>query len=233
MNATVIDSHFLSTHFNENLNIVADSLMEAMIWSIKNSRELTIKQLSFDHTSLPDSLSCPLVLLPLQLIYHRGEIHVAGVEKESLETVIMSIMQIGEYSLSNEMFQRQIYEQHFKKELKKRFGITSNIDRKVHHIKLEFSPLTGHFVKNHHWHPTEKWTESESGNPILHLHCGINRELVGWIFKWMRNVRVLEPKVLRDLVIAESKSVIEHYEDPKPLESVNVYRQKYLPPTDV
>ncbi|MNG35937.1 hypothetical protein D3C85_1814520 [compost metagenome] len=30
------------------------------------------------------------------------------------------------------------------------------------------------------------------------MKCGINRELVGWIFQWMYNVRIIEPVILQD-----------------------------------
>jgi len=29
------------------------------------------------------------------------------------------------------------------------------------------------------------------------LKCGINRELVGWIFMWLYNVRIVEPPELK------------------------------------
>jgi hypothetical protein len=33
---------------------------------------------------------------------------------------------------------------------------------------------------------------------ILHLKCGINRELIGWLFQWLYNIRIIEPKILED-----------------------------------
>lgn len=28
------------------------------------------------------------------------------------------------------------------------------------------------------------------------LNCGINRELIGWLFHWMYNVKIVEPPLL-------------------------------------
>ena len=31
----------------------------------------------------------------------------------------------------------------------------------------------------------------------MHIECGINRELLGWLFQWMYNIRVVEPEILK------------------------------------
>jgi hypothetical protein len=50
-------------------------------------------------------------------------------------------------------------------------------------------------MKNHHWHATQKFPK-KNGNTLMYLECGINRELLGWLFQWMYNIRVVEPEIL-------------------------------------
>lgn len=58
------------------------------------------------------------------------------------------------------------------------------------------------------------------------MHCGINRELVGWIFMWMTNVRVLNPPVLRQILLDKYREVLDDYATEKPLVSNNSFRAK-------
>lgn len=80
-----------------------------------------------------------------------------------------------------------------------RFGITQNMDEKVYDIELEFSSVTGFYVKNHIWHDTFTAQSLPNGNWLMKMRCGINRELVGWIFQWMGNVKIINPPELKEL----------------------------------
>lgn len=84
----------------------------------------------------------------------------------------------------------------FNEELNKRFGVTKNINNHTYKIVLEVSSVLAGFIKNHHWHSTQKFFK-KNGNTIMHLECGINRELLGWLFQWMYNIRVIEPEILK------------------------------------
>ena len=90
--------------------------------------------------------------------------------------------------------------------LNNRFGITKNIDDKIYDIKLEFTNVTGSLVQKYTWHHSQKFILHE-GNYIMTMKCGINRELLGWIFQWMYNVRILEPLVLTEYYSASIKKM--------------------------
>ena len=124
------------------------------------------------------------------------------------------------------MFDNRLLLDEMDKELMKRFGITENINNEIYNIEIEFTELTGTFVKNQFWHPTQKFTVLENGNYLMKLHCGINRELVGWIFQWMSNVRVLKPEILKDAVLSKYRDVLDSYSDDAPLVSNNSFRQE-------
>ncbi len=85
----------------------------------------------------------------------------------------------------------------FDQELQKRFGVTKNINNEVYDIKIEMSPVLAGFIKNHFWHPSQKFSK-KNNNYSMHIKCGINRELMGWLFQWMYNIKIIQPPILID-----------------------------------
>lgn len=198
--------------------------LEDMLWSMRNRRELDIRKVDLDITSLSRSVLFPMKFLPVKLVYHRGVVHLGGFDKKSKKLILLALSQITEYKLTNIPFKNTLLLKKYEDEIIKRFGITENQDDEVYDIELEFSEILGHFVKNDYWHPTQKCIQKENGNFIMTMRCGINRELVGWIFMWMTNVRVLKPKILKDIMLKKCQEILSDYESAKPLISNNTFR---------
>lgn len=225
--AGLINSQIASSHFYENADTQNyKKALSDCIWSIQNCRELHIRKLDFDYTSISKSITFPLVFLPIQLLYHRGEIHLVGYTKESEKLLVIGIEQLTKYKLSNEMFSARNYAQKLKAEMALRFGITENTDDEVHDIEIEFSAMTGAFMQHLFCHITQKFTRKKNGNYILKMRCGINRELVGWIFQWMSNVKVIKPEVLRNQVESKLKDVLNLYLLDHDVDSNNSFRRE-------
>ena len=110
------------------------------------------------------------------------------------------------------------------KETQKRFGITGNLNDEIYDIEIEFSELTGTFVQNQHWHQTQIFQKLDSGNVLMKITCGINRELVGWIFQWMSNAKVLKPNILANMVADKLVETAQLYQENLPIISNNSFR---------
>ena len=110
------------------------------------------------------------------------------------------------------------------KETQKRFGITGNLNDEIYDIEIEFSELTGTFVQNQIWHQTQIFEKLDSGNVLMKITCGINRELVGWVFQWMSNAKVLKPKILANMFANKLKETAQLYEENSPIISNNSFR---------
>ncbi|AZI33684.1 WYL domain-containing protein [Kaistella carnis] len=164
------------------------------------------------------------VFLPVQILYHRGVVHISGYLKESNQLLILGLEQISKYKLTNDPFDNSSYLQHLETELSRRFGITQNINNEVYDIELEFTERTGTFVHKQFWDETQRFERLENGNFLMHLNCGINRELIGWIFQWMSNVKVIKPEILKELVVEKHREIIQIYEDDIELVSNNSFR---------
>lgn len=201
-------------------------ILEDALWAIRNHREFGILKTSYDITAISLSVEFPIKFLPLKLIYHRGVVHLGGYEKSTKKLIILALSQITEYRLSNIPFKPNLLIENFETEMQGRFGITENQDDNLYEIELEFSEMLGNFVKSEHWHSSQKFVELENGNFIMKMRCGINRELVGWIFMWMTNVRVLNPPILKQILLDKYREVLEDYATEKPLVSNNSFRAK-------
>lgn len=214
-----------SSHFYEfPYQYKEHKLLEDCIWAIQNQRKFKLIKVAYDHTSLSSAVKFPLNLLPLQILYHRGCIHLCGLTEAHKKLVILALEQVCEYEASNDMFDASLFIENMEEQMNKRFGITENMNEQVYDIEIEFSEMTGHFVKNHFWHKTQSFERAANGNWLMRMQCGINRELVGWIFQWMSNARVLQPLMLRQMMETKLSATLDLYTTNIELHSNNVFR---------
>lgn len=215
------------THFYEALDIKDyQKILDDALWSIQHKREMILNEFTYDYTSVAAHVKFPFVFLPLQLLYHRGVVHVSGFIKGEADLVILALEQFKSYKLTNQMFDNKALLAQMEQEMLKRFGITENVNNQIYDIEIEFTELTGEFVKNQFWHPTQQFIIQPNGNYLMKLHCGVNRELVGWIFQWMSNVKVKEPFLLKEMVLNKYLDILEMYQEDLPLKSNNSFRSE-------
>ncbi len=203
-----IRTNFYESLYDQNYNKVVDD----MIWAIANFKTIFIQKLSGDATSAAHLVNAPFRFKPLYFIFHRGNHFLAGFTEADNIFLVLDISKIENVELTQKTFSYKKLLQAGKSELDKRFGVTNNIDNLTYKIKLEFTDTTGEFVKHYFWHTSQQMTLLKSGNWLLEMECGINRELLGWIFQWMGNVRIQSPKKLVDLYLQHLKVMNLNYE---------------------
>lgn len=185
-------TNFYTVKGDANFNKVVDDLLKA----IRTSSGVKIAEIANDFTSDNNATKkWNVKFLPFQIVFHRGDFFIVGIENKKV--VVYEIGQFANVTVLNSGFIRAQYEAQINQELANRFGITKNINDEVYDIKLEFTSVTGALVSKYHWHHSGKFVK-ENGNWIMTMRCGINRELVGWLFQWMDNVRVIEPVLLQE-----------------------------------
>lgn len=166
---------------------------------LKNT-PLSIDKIHNDATSFnAEFKDTSFTLFPLKIIYHNSDYYLGCYIKKTKEFGIFEINQLVEYRTLRRSKQYD-YEKllvGFNTYAKTLFGVTKNIDDNIYKIKLEFSSVTGTYIETFVWHHSQKLKRKDN-TIIMTLKCGINRELVGWIFMWMYNVRIVEPPELKD-----------------------------------
>lgn len=213
-------TNFFEALYDEKYN----KTMDDIIWSIANEKYLMINDILGDATSSAHLYQLPFMFKPLQLIYHRGDYVVAGYEKNKKDLIVLNISRVIKYEITQNSFSSKRILNECKIEMSKRFGVTTNMDKKIYRIKLQFSSFTGAFISNYFWHESQKFYQIGNDNWILELKCGINRELVGWLFLWMSNVKVVTPLVLKKLYENELSYVNENQHNKEFL----VYKNNFL-----
>ncbi|QTY26775.1 WYL domain-containing protein [Flavobacterium sp. CS20] len=200
--------------------------LELIQTAIKEQKRLKIKLIKDDETS--DNLDVDtenVVVCPVKMVYHRNSYYLACFNAELKEVEVFGLRQLKNIELGKPFNNFKLLENQVKKELKTRFGVTKNINNKVYDIEIKFTPVLGRFIENHHWHESQKF-KSVNGDYILYLKCGINRELMGWLFQWMYNVKIVKPLLLKQLykkTLKESELIIK---DQNPFVYRNIFTDK-------
>lgn len=222
-NEIVFDTKFYET--NQNLNDI-DLIKNRFENVIINKQIITIHSVKNDVTG--DNYlfkENSFVFYPIKILKHRAEIYLGGWNVKRKEIEIFDIDQIKDFTIEDKIFKNQRYLQKFNEELKKRFGVTRNIDNEVYDIKIGFSYILSEFIINRHWHETQKF-EKINNMYILHLKCGINRELIGWLLQWDYNVKIIEPEILKNYYNKALNEIKKNNSSNVPLVYRNIFVEK-------
>ncbi len=188
----LLSTNFYEVPYGKEFQLI----LNEFIWASANRRSLEIISYQGDSVSLYKSLRFPFKFNPLKIIYHRGCFFVAGVIPATKQCLVLDLNQVMGYKLTNDKFPVKQSQSLIESNLKNRFGISNNIDEKVYTVVLEFNAFTGKYVQNFFWHHSQQFEELPGGNWKLTLKCGLNRELLGWIYQWMADVKIISPAAL-------------------------------------
>jgi len=202
----------LNTHFNE---IVFDQQFHdkfnQILWSVSNHRSIEVIACSGDSVSIYKSLTFPFHFMPMKIIYHRGSFFVGGMVEGSKKCLVLDLFQLSDFKLSNQSFPFKKEMLVLDKNLQGRFGVSQNIDEEIYEVILDFASVTGAFVQAHTWHHSQRFETLQNGNIRMYLNCGINRELIGWVYMWMGNVKIVSPEILKAHHHKHMHSILEVY----------------------
>ena len=222
--ALPIEQNFNSHFFERKYTTAFNQMSEDIIWSIANNKIIEIINIYGDATNVSSDITYPFKLKPLLLVYHNGAYYMAGFIVKKNIFITIDLSKIVAYNITNQTFAYKESLPLAKAELQKRFGLTANIDNDISAIELEFASITGEFISHYNWHATQSFTQLKNGNYRMKMHCGINRELFGWIFRWMGNVKIVGPKKLKDLYLQQLEIINKNYSSEQRLYYSNIFK---------
>ncbi len=91
------------------------------------------------------------------------------------------------------------------------YGITRLQNEKVEEIILSFSPFVGHYLKSKPLHHTQKVLVDNDSEFRISLHLIINPDLVSELFSYGKNLKVLAPERLRQIIKEELQETLKKY----------------------
>ena len=222
--ALPIEQNFNSHFFERKYTTAFNQMSEDIIWSIANNKIIEIINIYGDATNVSSDITYPFKLKPLLLVYHNGAYYMAGFIVKKNIFITIDLSKIVAYNITNQTFAYKESLPLAKAELQKRFGLTANIDNEIYEIELEFASITGEFISHYNWHITQTFTTLKNGNYRMKMHCGINRELFGWIFRWMGNVKIVGPKKLKDLYLQQLEIINKNYSSEQRIKYSNIFK---------
>ena len=213
-----------TTNFYKPVITLHDEQKIALVQkAIANGKKLGISKIINDETGDNAQFETKQIeLVPLELLVHRNNYYVGSYHLKRECIVFFNIKQMVSVFLLEKRGTPERYWEAYTQELNKRFGVTKNIDEKVYDIKIEIANVLISFIKNHHWHPSQKITK-EKNHYYLHLTCGINRELIGWLCLWMYNIKIIQPPILQDYYKKTLRKMQSNIENQIPLVYRNIF----------
>lgn len=202
------------TNYMENLyGEIEHKQIEDLIWALHNKRIIVIEEnvLNCANIHLPEN-AYPLSMYPLELVFHRGRVRIAGLSVTGRQFLLFGIDKTLRIALTNQSFNRKQLLAAYHQKFDRIFGISDPPNNKTYHIKIEFTKGYGETWMNYFWHHSQEWKPLKNGNYLLHLHCGIGRELVGFLADGLNKIKVHQPKILKDLLIKKLKETVAVYE---------------------
>lgn len=225
---TIETTEIYHTNFyNQTLSDRIHYNLEVIQEAIKQQKTIKIKLIKDDETSQNLDIDTEnVVVCPVKIVYHRSSYYLACFNTGLNEVEVFGIRQLHNIELDKAFNNFYTLEKQVLKELQTRFGVTKNINDKIYDIEIKFTSVLGRFIENHHWHDSQK-IKSANGDYILYLKCGINRELMGWLFQWMYNVKIVKPLLLKKLykkTLKESELVVK---GKKPFVYRNIFTENF------
>ena len=118
------------TKYNENMyDGVEHAQIEELVWALQFSKIILIEKILIDTANLKvDAKSYPMELYPMELLFHRGRLSIAGVNKKGI-IIILTLEKSLQFSVTAEKFNRKKYEVAYHVYMKKLYGISAPINK--------------------------------------------------------------------------------------------------------
>ena len=201
-----------TSSFNEYVYTEAEQHnLDTLIWAMQHSRKLKIMQVAETTSASINDIKLPVVMLPMQILYHNGSIYILMLIESTLELMIFDLSAIKQFDILENIFSTQKFLDHFYAEASRRFGVAPNFDNELYEIKLEFNSTAGAYISNRYWHCSQRFSQKPNGKWEMRINTGINSELVDWIFGWGNQVKVLCPELLQEKLKEKLVTMMDTY----------------------
>lgn len=91
------------------------------------------------------------------------------------------------------------------------FGIYHGDGAAEVRIRVRFTPAVARYVQESQWHASQKLTKEKDGSLLAEFHLADTAEIKRWLMSFGQHATVLEPKQLRQEIVAELKTLLAAY----------------------
>jgi predicted DNA-binding transcriptional regulator YafY len=208
-NLSFLRTDYFDASYSERHHLIIEEIISA----IQHHQKIRVDEFTWDIKLMPEGFKNGMHVLPLKLLFHFGLMHICVFFGDLQKVAVLPLSDNLKISVINETFNPAPYKDILAEYLDKTFGVLPNIDDKVYDVEIEFAGNTGEYIRFMNWHKSQRFSPAaDNNNIIMHLHCGINRELVGFIMFFLNNARIIKPARLRQIVLDKLRKTISNYE---------------------
>lgn len=186
----------LGTHDYSQKSHLIDTLLSA----IEDCRTVA---LTYQSLAATEPVTYPVH--PYGLAYHRGSLYLVGRTRRRSGVSHWKVDRIEAVEPCDQKFKRPAnfdLQQH----LSRSFGVFHGDDNVT--VKLHFLPTVARYVEESIWHPSQKLARQRDGSLLAEFQLDGTEEIQRWILSFGKHVEVLEPRQLRDALVAEWHSAL-------------------------
>jgi len=170
------------------------------------------KQLSVRYSSLREMSERDFVISPYRLVFLRRSWYVIARSSVHQEIRTFKVSRI----LNSELLD-QTYQIPRNFNLSRYFGnawhLIRDRDGKSWKVKIHFHQEVAHNVAEVNWHKTQKIRHRKDGALVFEATVDSLKEIVWWVLGYGAQAEVLEPRELRDEIVAHAREMLSLYSD--------------------
>jgi len=156
------------------------------------------------------------VIDPYALRLYRGAWYLAGFDHKSGRVPMFNLSRMKKAEATGASFDYELTDFDPKKYFGETFGIYETSKR--HKVVIRFTGLAARLAHERIWHPSQKIRKVQQlkkDPPVigfdLELEVAHFDDVWPWVLSWGKEVKVIKPKKLRDLVEEQAKGIAAQY----------------------
>lgn len=164
--------------------------------------------LSVDYESVNSGTSKRRKLGPHYLYFAKGSVYLLAEDLESCATKLFALPRMRNAVMEDEPYQGKAAfpQKHFESS----FGVFQGANPSP--VKIRFAKTVAAFVKERHWHASQKAETLSDGTLEFTMTVGTTPELIQWVLGFGPEAQVLEPKDLRAAVATAIAKMADKYD---------------------
>ncbi|MFP4528366.1 MAG: helix-turn-helix transcriptional regulator [Candidatus Kapaibacterium sp.] len=166
------------------------------------------KWVRIDYDRGGDGESKSYVAMPKLIFAYDGYLYLAAYVPDYGYHIALAIHRIAVIGLTQPRDGEEVPPFDYDEFMRLRFGVFWG---EPQHIRLRIAPWAAKYFTRRYWHATQQIADADDGGLRIEMETSVTPELVAWIMRWGRAIRVESPPELIDKVISGHRAALENY----------------------
>jgi predicted DNA-binding transcriptional regulator YafY len=170
------------------------------------------RRVSLEYRGTGKKQSTSYLVDPYTLLFHKGGLYLLGYAHNRQALRTFAVERITRVIREKERFELP---DDFRPEekLRKAFGI---VEEEAVPVRVRFSPVVAHAVRDRVWHPTQRVRKEKDGSVVISFEAGGVMEILSWVLSYGRHAEILGPTRLRTEMETITGEMVRMYGSTEP-----------------